>query len=252
MLDAIAIGREAAVRAEQRPGPPRRRTGARSRRSRPAIDDLAVRRLERLVGDDGRMTIAQARGRFAGREVVARLIGQQRRRRIEHADVDAAAPRRSARARQSAASTPCAANMPDTMSVMATPRRYGGPSASPVMLISPPSACITASYPGFVAPRSGLAVAGNRAVDEPRDTARVSVGRAEPDGVERARAEVLDHHVRARQKPLEDRRGLRRCLKSSVRLSLLRLMLRKYALSCADERRSPVTRVVAADRDARS
>ena len=45
----------------------------------------------------------------------------------------------------SAIAMPCAANMPVTMSAMATPRRNGGPSAAPVMLISPPSPCITAS-----------------------------------------------------------------------------------------------------------
>ena len=46
---------------------------------------------------------------------------------------------------KSASAMPCAANMPDTMSAIATPSRNGGPSAAPVMLISPPSACITAS-----------------------------------------------------------------------------------------------------------
>jgi len=40
---------------------------------------------------------------------------------------------------------PCAANMPLTMSAIATPRRNGGPSAAPVMLMSPPSAWMTAS-----------------------------------------------------------------------------------------------------------
>ena len=41
--------------------------------------------------------------------------------------------------------TPKAANMPEAMSAMATPSRYGVPSGAPVMLIRPPSPCITAS-----------------------------------------------------------------------------------------------------------
>ncbi len=40
--------------------------------------------------------------------------------------------------------------MPEAMSAIATPSRTAGPSAVPVMLISPPSACATASYPGSV------------------------------------------------------------------------------------------------------
>ena len=42
---------------------------------------------------------------------------------------------------------PWNANMPVTMSAMATPSLKGGPPASPVMLMRPPSAWITASYP---------------------------------------------------------------------------------------------------------
>ena len=56
----------------------------------------------------------------------------------------------------------------DTMSAMATPRRNGGPSAAPVMLIRPPSRLHDGVVAGFAAPRAGLAEAGDRAVDQPR------------------------------------------------------------------------------------
>ena len=135
-------------------------------------DELAVRGGEGLVGNDRRMAVAHARRRRAGREVDARLIGQQRGDRIEHARCPPTVRGRSVRARSSAAVMPCAANMPDTMSAIATPSRNGGPSASPVMLIRPPSACMTASYPASRLPRPRLAESGDRAVDEPRDSVR--------------------------------------------------------------------------------
>ena len=61
--------------------------------------------------------------RLAGREPVRRLVGEQRRGGVEHADVDALARARCARARSSAAVMPCAQYRPATMSVIATPRR---------------------------------------------------------------------------------------------------------------------------------
>ena len=62
---------------------------------------------------------------------------------------------------------------------------------------------------------------------------------------QRARPEVLDEHVGLRDQPLEQRAVPPGCLKSSVTLSLLRLMLRKYALSPFEKRRAPGARVVA-------
>ena len=85
-------------------------------------------------------------GVLAGRERARRLVGEQRGDRVEHRDVQIRWPLAGLRlARKSAARMPCTANMPVAMSPIATPRRNGGPSAAPVMLISPPSACIIAS-----------------------------------------------------------------------------------------------------------
>ena len=91
------------------------------------------------------MTVAQRARRVAGREVARRLVGEQRGDRVEHRDVDELARCRCALAREQRREIPCTANMPVAMSAMATPSRNGGPSAAPVMLISPPSACIIAS-----------------------------------------------------------------------------------------------------------
>ena len=51
--------------------------------------DEAVLRLERLVGDDGRMPRAETLRRRAGREVALRLIRQRRDQPVEQRDVDA-------------------------------------------------------------------------------------------------------------------------------------------------------------------
>ena len=46
---------------------------------------------------------------------------------------------------------PCAASIPATMSATEAPTLLGGPSGSPVMLISPPSPWMTTSKPGSLA-----------------------------------------------------------------------------------------------------
>ena len=69
------------------------------------------------------MPVAEARGHVAGGEVVAGLIGEERGGRVEHADVDVLPAAGPLAREQAPAVTPCAANMPATMSAIATPSR---------------------------------------------------------------------------------------------------------------------------------
>ena len=153
---------------------------------------------------------------------------------------------RPVRARASSAiAMPCAANMPLTMSAMATPSRNGGPSASPVMLISPPSAWIDRVVARLIAPRARLAEAGDRAVDQPRPSRPTTRLVAEPQPLHRAGTEVLDQHVGAIEQPLEDRRA-RRLLQVERQALLVAVDAEEVRALAADERRTPRARVVAA------
>ena len=89
------------------------------------------------------------------------------------------------------------------MSVIATPRRYGGPSRSPVMLIKPAFGLHDGVVAGLVASRAGLAVPGNRAVDQPWKRCVQGSG-AKSRGIERSWPEVLDEHIRRGQQLLEN------------------------------------------------
>ena len=98
--------------------------------------EFSVRCRERLVRHDARMAVAEAGRNCAAREIVARLIGQQRRHRVEHRDVDFL-PVAGSFPREQRHRHPVGREHPR--------HDVCDPSADPVMLISPPSACITAS-----------------------------------------------------------------------------------------------------------
>ena len=95
-------------------------------------------------GDDRRMPIAHPRRRLAGREVDAGLVGEERGRRVEHRDVDLL-PAAGSLAREEregdALDGEHAADDIGDRDAETIARPVGGP----VMLISPPSACTTAS-----------------------------------------------------------------------------------------------------------
>ena len=96
----------------------------------------------------------------------------------------------------SAASTPCAANIPETMSTMATPSRYGRPVGGAGDAHQAAFGLHHRVVAGLVAPRAGLAVARDRAVDDAR-VGRAHRRRVEADAVERAR----DGSSRPRRRP---------------------------------------------------
>jgi hypothetical protein len=68
-------------------------------------------------------------GGDVGREIDTRLVGQQRRHAVEHGDIHELAAAVRSRA-WSAIEMPCAANIPVTISAMATPSRTGRASAN--------------------------------------------------------------------------------------------------------------------------
>ena len=50
--------------------------------------EVAVRRREGFIGNDARVTVAEARGYFAAGEIIPGLVGQQRGDRVQHRQVD--------------------------------------------------------------------------------------------------------------------------------------------------------------------
>ena len=85
------------------------------------------------------------------------------------------------------------------------------------------------------------------AVDDPR-MARVHLARSRAPAAPSSPAGSSRRATSARASSASRIGRARGCLRSSARLSLFRLTLRKYALSRADKRRSPRARVVAAPR----
>ena len=115
-----------------------------------------------------------------------------------------AAPRRSAgprRWRRDAAGprgSPTAAYMPHIRSAMPTPTFIGGPSAAPGEAHDPAQALRQIVVAGARGVGAGLAEAGDRAVDQPRELgAQLLVAQAVAGEV--ADLEILDQHVAAGQ-----------------------------------------------------
>ena len=106
--------------------------------------------------------------RRAGREGDAGRQRHRRENRRRRARCRWPARDRCDPAPASASRMPENMNCPARKSVTATPTREGSPSAGPVMSISPGFGLHHRVVAGFVAPRPGVAVAGDRRVDEPR------------------------------------------------------------------------------------
>ena len=96
--------------------------------------------------------------------------------------------------------------------------------------------------PRLGAARPGVAVAGDRAVDQARQ-ARVQMLEAEPQAVERARPEVLDQDVGARQEALEQRAAAR-LLEIERDAEFGAVDGQEVAAFSLDKRRPPDARVV--------
>ncbi len=77
-----------------------------------------------------------------------------------------------------------------------TPTRTPGRPGSPVTEMSPPAACISASYPGSAGERANVAVRTHGAVDETRVPGPDGF-RAEPECLGEARPQALQQHVGA-------------------------------------------------------
>ncbi len=67
---------------------------------------------------------------------------------VSYRDVSTTAPWPVRSRSSSAERIPSAAHMPVPMSMSEEPTRTPGRPGSPVMLMSPPAACMSASYPG--------------------------------------------------------------------------------------------------------
>ena len=175
------------------------------------------------------MAVAEPRRGGAGGKVNARLVSQERGRRVQHADVHALSP---------PGADPCqqrhrnplrgehAADDVGDRDAESEGRTVGGAGDAH----EPGLALNHRVVSRLRAARPRLAEPGDRAVHETRTPRRDRVV-AKPQALHRAGTEVLDQHVgllqqRDRAPPRADG-----CFKSSVRLSLFRLMLRKYALS---------------------
>jgi hypothetical protein len=98
---------------------------------------------------------------------------------------------------------------------------------------------------GFVPARPGGAVAGNRTVDQPRVQLARAI-RTESEPLERARPEVLDHHVGGAEKLREERPSVGR-LEIDRHALLVAIDAEEVRAPAADER-APGSRIVAVPR----
>ena len=138
---------------------------------------------------------------------------------------------------------PCAANIPAPRSAIGTPSLNGGPSDSPVRLMSPPSAWITASSPGWSL-GAGLTVSGNRAIDQPRERRRQR-RIVEPVAGQRAGPEVLHQDVGASDERIEHTTALG-MLEVERHALFVSIDAEKVSALAAEKRRPPGPGVVPA------
>ena len=204
--------------------------------------DLAVTGRERFVRRDGGVAVALALRRLAGGEPVRGLVGEQCRCRIQHPDVDAL-PNAKALARQQRGG--------DALCAIETRHHVGDRHAQPVTgAIGIPGDAHQPAFglhhrvvPGFVAARTGLAIAGDRGVDQ-AGTAAVHGVPAETGPLERAGPEVLHQHVGLLDQLLEHRAPRGRLVVERDAF-LVAVDAQEVRALGTDKRRAPVARVVA-------
>ena len=205
--------------------------------------DVAIRGRERLVGRDGRVAVAEAARCDAVREVVAGLVGEQRRRGIQHPDVDhlpAASDATRDERRQDALRREHARDDVDDGDAQAIRRAVGGTGDAHQAALGLHHRVVA----GFFASGAGLAVARDRAVDDAW-VARPHRRGVELKRVERAGAEVLDHHVGLRQQLL-DHIERARPLEVDGHAFLVAVHAQEVRALVAEERRPPAAGVVTA------
>ena len=191
------------------------------------------------------MTIADSPGRRAGRKVDPGLIGQQRGDRIQHPDVDELAlsgasareQRQQHALRREHAGDDIANRHAET---------EGGAVGRSRNTHQPAFGLNHRVVPGFMRPGTGLTEAGNGTHDQLR-MLRCERCVVEPDPGQRARPEILDHHVALRDQPVENRAPFR-ILEVEGDAFLVPVDAEKVRAFAADERRAPAAGVVALPR----
>ena len=134
--------------------------------------------------------------------------------------------------------------MPLTMSAMATPSRSARPARLAGDAHEPGFGLYHRVVPRLIAPRPGLAEAGDRGIDHARPSGRDRLV-AESQTVHRAGTEVLHEHVRPIEQLLENPARLR-LLQIERQALLVPVDAEEVRTFFADERRSPPARVVPA------
>ena len=145
---------------------------------------------------------------------------------------------RPVRSRASSASVmPCAANMPLTMSAMATPRRNCWSSRIAGDAHQAAFSLHHSIIASLALPRAGLSESGDRAVDQTR-VRRRQRGVVKSQLGQRAGAEVLHDDVGARQQPVQDLPSFR-VLEIEGDALLVAVDAQEIRALAVDERRVP-------------
>ena len=160
-------------------------------------DDRLIGGVERLIGHDIGVGIALPRRVLARNQRIRSLVGEHRQLRVEQRHVDMRALARFLAPIERGEDRD-AVYMPVNRSATATPARIGpppgSPSGRPVMLIIPPMPWMMIVVAGAVGVRPVLAEAGDRGVDQARVRGAKRL-RVEPELLEAADLEILDHDV---------------------------------------------------------
>ena len=164
-------------------------------------DQLAVGRLERLVRRDRRMPVAEPSRRGPGGEVDPRLVGQHRRHRVEHPDVDELSAA-GAVPRQQGGRDAVGGEHPGDDVGDRHPEAVGRPVLLAGDAHQPALALQNRVVARLAPPRAGLPEPGDGTVDEAGPPPG-HLGVSQPHAIQRAGPEVLHQDVGALEQGVE-------------------------------------------------